>query len=247
VSAVGRWLLTPRWLALHVGVLAAVAACALLGWWQLDRAQQIHDAALAPARNAALSPVAIDTLLTPGTLARDDVVGRRVTVTGTYDPGAQVLVADRSAAGVTGRAILTPLVTAGGTAVIVDRGVVASGAAPPAPPGGTVTVTGWLAASESAPSVATDLPAGELGTIHLPSLANVVTHPLYDAYVGLLEQSPAPSVALAREPGPEVTVRGDWPLQNVFYAIEWWVFGLAAVAFWVATVRRRAAEPDRPG
>ena len=247
-----RWYLAPRWLGLHLVVLLALVACALLGRWQLDRAQAQHAASRAPIVNATRTPVPIDDVLRPGTLIGSSAIGRRVTISGSYDAAAQVLVPDRRVDGLAGVAVLTPLVTPDGAAVVVDRGFLPTGtttsvqAGVPPPPSGTVDVTGWLAASEDAPPLAEDPPAGELGSIHLPSLANVVPHPLYDGYLRLAPDSAGAGASLRAEPIPELVGGGHWPLQNIFYAIEWWFFGLAAVGFWVATMRRGPVRPAAP-
>jgi len=240
---VNRRLLTSRWLAAHAAVVVAVIACAALGWWQLDRAREQHAQSLRPAANSAAPPVPLDSLLRPGQPLRPDAIGRAVIVEGEYDASAQVLVPRREVGGESGYAVVTPLVV-DGTAVVVVRGWVptSDSPAPPvaSPPAGRVRVTGRLGPGEEPPPLAESLPPGQLGSVHLPSLLNLAPYPIYDAVVTRTAESPAP-----REPLAALTthgaVDGSWPLQNVFYAIEWWVFGLAAVALWVSAVRRRPA------
>jgi cytochrome oxidase assembly protein ShyY1 len=105
----------------------------------------------------------------------------------------------------------------------------------PDPPSGEVTVTGWLVASEAAPPTDRDMPAGTIGSIHLPSLANLVDHPLYDGFVRV---EPESATGLQAEPPPDRLTGGTWPVRNIAYAIQWWFFGLAALAFWAAVLRR---------
>lgn len=129
-----RRLFAPRWLALHVAVLVAVAGCALLGAWQLDRARDQRDQSARPASNADLAPAALDAVLPPGGSLRLDDVGRRVEVSGTYDADAQLVVPGRQVGGETGSLVLAPLVTDDGSAVVVVRGWRSGPAAAPPPP-----------------------------------------------------------------------------------------------------------------
>jgi cytochrome oxidase assembly protein ShyY1 len=238
---VRAWFLRPSWLALHLAVVVAAAVCALLGVWQLDRARAQHDESLAPTVNATRPPVPIDDVITPGTLIGADAIGRRVIVTGEYDPTGQLLVPDRVVDGQPGAAVLTPLVGPDGTAVVIDRGFLPQSdrgshtVEIPEPPPGEVTVSGWLVASEAAPPIDEDAPAGTIPSIHLPSLANLVDHPLYDGFV---RAAADPASGLQAEPPPDRLTGGTWPVRNIAYAIQWWFFGLAALAFWVAVVRR---------
>jgi hypothetical protein len=80
-------------------------------------------------------------------------------------------------------------------------------------------------------------------------LVNLVPYALRDGFVAMsAEQPPAADdeAGLTGLPPPVRTDGGGLPLQNVFYAIEWWVFGLAAIAFWVSAVRRRDDDPVTP-
>jgi cytochrome oxidase assembly protein ShyY1 len=242
---VRAWFLRPAWLALHLAVVAAAVLCAVLGAWQLDRARAQHAESLAPSVNATRPPVPLDDLLAPGTLIRGDAVGRRVVVSGEYDLAGQLLVPDREVDGTAGVAVLTPLVVSEGVAVVVDRGFLPTAdqrptADIPDPPRGEVSVAGWLVASEDAPPTDRDPPPGEIDAIHLPSLVNLIDHPLYDGFV---RAAPDPSSGLTAEPPPGQLTGGTWPLRNIAYAIQWWFFGLAALAFWVAVVRRGPAAP----
>lgn len=249
-----RRLLTSRWLGLHVAVLVALVGCAVLGAWQLDRARDQRAQSVRPAANLLADPVPLDELLPSGARLSFDDVSRAVTVTGTYDPAGQRVVPDRDLDGRTGSLVVAPLVTAPGEAVLVVRGWLPSpdGAGATAPPAGEVTVGGWLGASEPAPGTA-ELPTGQVGSVHVASLVNELPYELRDGYVARIADEPADETggtATAGAPGlvtlapPQELEGGRWPLQNLFYAAEWWIFGLVAVAFWVSAVRRR--DPVSP-
>lgn len=236
-------------MALHLVVVTVVTGCALLGWWQLERARDQHAQSELTSSNASAMPVPLSTVLDPGERLSDDDVGRPVTATGRYDAAAQLLVPDRRLDGNVGYVVLTPLLI-DNAAVVVIRGWIPAGAAGivpdvPEPPAGTTTVTGPLSRTEEPPPLDQLLPSGQLGSVHLPSLVNLLPYPLYDAVLSRVTETPAPAQPIAAMP-PVVPARdGEWPVQNLVYAVEWWAFGLAAAAMWLSAVRRhdRAREP----
>ena len=231
-------------MALHAGVVVALVVCALLGDWQLDRARDLRAQSLRPAANLDAPPVALDSLLpADGRLDPADI-GRPVAAMGSYDAAHQLLVPDRELDGDTGYLVVTPLRTDAGDALVVVRGWLPAPPGsrtldPPAPPAGPLTVTGWLGASEGPPPLTASPPVGQIRSVHLASLVNLMPYDLYDGVVTLQTQDAASELALP--PPPVLLSGGNWPLQNLFYAIEWWVFGLAAVALWVSAVRRKPA------
>lgn len=238
-----RRLLAPRWLALHLGVVVALVGCGLLGYWQLDRARDQYAQSLRPAANLEVAPEPLDAVLRPGEQLDAADIGRPVTTTGRYDESNGLLVPDRELGDENGYLVVTPLRTDAGTALMVVRGWLPTppdGGDPvaPAPPSGDVTVTGWLGAAEGPPPLASSLPDGQIASVHLPSLVNIVPYELYDAVVTNSSPQSSAQTQLRQLPPPVSESGGDWPLQNVFYAVEWWVFGLAAVALWVSAVRR---------
>ena len=110
-----KWV--PRILLLAVA-LAAGAVCVRLGFWQLSRrAEKRHANA---AMEAALAGPALDV---GDSLPRWERVGRRVVVVrGRFDDHRQILIAGREHIGQPGVGVVTPLLTASGGAVLVDRG-----------------------------------------------------------------------------------------------------------------------------
>ena len=229
-----RPVLTPRWLALHALLLALLVAFAWLGHWQLDRAREEAK----PKTGADKSPVALADLMSPtGSVPRDQV-GRRVTATGEYDRTHQLLVTDRRYQGALGYWLLTPLRTDGGTAVMVVRGWVADPSARAADArSGRVEVTGRLQPAEPLGGPAPN-PATEITSITTTDLIQRLPYDIYDGYVVLTAQSPAANPTPATVEAPlRAAPRSSFPLQNVAYAIQWWIFGLFAVAFWWRMLR----------
>lgn len=266
----------PRMIGILLLLLLAAVVCARLGVWQLDRAYE--RAQLAAQQEAAEArtggPAALGELLPPQTGFPGELVGREVWATGTYEPEGQVLVTGRSLGGRTGYLVLTPLRVSddgtdgassaslsGAPVLAVVRGWVESAADAPglAVPDGEVWVTGWLQASEST----TDEPVPDnqggpplTDSIATGALVNAWGGPIYSGYVVLTSSEP-PQVAPADggpAPLPRPVIEGGSGvnLQNAFYALQWWVFGLFAFALWVRLVRdemtggRRGGRADDP-
>ena len=246
-------------LVLLVLLLAAAAVCARLGVWQLDRAQ-IRGEANARAQADEVEqepPVPLEDVLRPQSSFAGDLVGRKVVTTGTFEDD-ELVVPGRSLGGRTGFLVLNPLRlddpadagsadTAGdGRAVLpVVRGWVpdeATAAGLDPVPTGTVQVTGYLQSGEA--GSATDLPEGQVGAVAPGELVNRWGGPIYSGYLVVSAMDPAQDDALALLPPPTVP-GGGLNVQNLGYALQWWIFGGFAVLLWVRLVRdetRAAAE-----
>lgn len=262
----------PRLIGILLLFLLAAGVCGRLGVWQLDRAYERAELAAQQeaAEAAAAAPVGLGEVLPPQTPFPGELVGREVQVTGTFEPDGQVLVAGRSLDGRSGYLVLTPLrVTDDGTGgaswsdlsgppvVPVVRGWVDSpdpGAAALDVPDGEVRVTGWLQASESTQDGAPPLPANPGGpplvdSVSTAALVNDWGGPIYSGYVVLTTSDPAQVATAdggpAALPRPVIEGGTDVNLQNFFYALQWWVFGLFAVALWVRLVRDEMAGGRR--
>src|SRR5690606_6204552 len=129
--------------------------------------------------------------------------------------------------------VVTPLVLADGTAVLVDRGWMESAntaARPtdiPAPPEGEVEVVGWLRPDNGAGPEAVKPVDRQVRAVSSRALDAYVPAPLRSGYVDLQEQTPDAGDALEPEPRPDL---GQGP--NFFYALQWWFFaGLAVLGY----------------
>lgn len=259
-----RFLLSPRWLAAAALAVAAAVVMVMLGNWQLrryeersainDRIDAADSVAAVPLTSALARPAA------PGAAGQSpgkDLAWSKVTVTGSYDPAHEIQARGRTVDGDVGFEIVTPLVLADGTAVLIDRGWVpapaggalAAPAVPPAPTG-QVTVVGQLHLSESRPTPI-ERRDGRLDTrrITLSKIAPELPYPLYGAYVLLREQTPTGDEAFVPIP---IDHEDSW--QNGGYAVQWWLFACMALAAYVYYARKdaqgKAAEhspaDDRP-
>ena len=240
-DAVYRFLLSPRWLGWAALALVGVVVFVALGAWQFDRARRVTLPVQAAHPDAVAQPLA--GVVRGGTVDAA-TAGRVVSVTGTWDVAAQVVVPGAKAGGRSVERVVTPLLRASGPAVLVVRGLVAEGTAVPAAPAGTVAVTGWLAGSEPPPQVSPALAPGELAAVSTPLFLNRVGYPLLDGYLGLTRAEPAASAAgLATVPLPGGrTRRVDWSWQSLGYAVQWNVFALGAIAALVIAARQHARD-----
>lgn len=249
-----RFLLTPRWLAAAALTVAAAVVMVFLGNWQLHR---YHErSAINDRIDAADSapPVPLESLLgkpartgTPGPAPGEDLAWTQVTVTGRYDPAHEIQARGRTVNGAVGFEMVTPLVLADGTAVLVDRGwvppsgdgAIAAPATTPAP-SGTVTVVGQIHRSESRPAPL-ERRDGRIDTrrIAVPQLAKEMPYPVYGAYV--LLSDPAPGFS-------RIPIDHENAWQNGGYAVQWWLFAvMALIAFgWQARKEARGDTPAPP-
>lgn len=243
-----------RWVVIHIATAVIVVTCLSLAAWQFDRLQDRK------ADNARLSeqmqlPATNADAAFEGASPTDDALYRRVTASGRYDPGEEVLLRSRSFEGRPGHHLLTPLVTDSGTALIVDRGWVPLEIEQPslpeaAPPTGTVEVTGVLLASETKGFLGlADPPAGHTDSLpraDLDRLADQLPYPIHPLYLRLQNQLPAGSQALP-EPVP-IPEPDEGP--HLSYAVQWLFFGFAATVVYAGLIRkerqRAAAEHDQP-
>ncbi|AXH97851.1 SURF1 family protein [Ornithinimicrobium avium] len=206
---------------LVLGVLFGVLTFNL-GQWQWHRYQDKAERRDLITANYDAAPVPLGEVLPDASapLPHDDQ-WRRVTATGTYLDHDQHLARNRPHGGVFGYEVLVPLLLADGSAVTVDRGWVPNAKTAstlpevPAPPPGEVTVTGWLRPSE--PDLGHDLPAGQLSSIHLPSLAAATGLDLVQAYVVLESEDPPAGRPEALE-RPDVRVGS-----HLAYSLQWWL------------------------
>lgn len=223
-------LLTPRWLGWIAVTIAASAVMVMLGRWQWSRYELRHEI------NKLISSTA-----TPVDFRPSLPEWTPVTVIGQYDPGLEVLVRNRTVNGRLGYEVLTPMILADGTAVLIDRGWVPPHetgitATPdvPAPPPGTVTVTGRVRATESDPRLELRNGHWEARRIGVAQIAVKVPYKIAPTYVmaadSATELTPVPA---GRE--------NDW--LNLGYAVQWWIFagGAFFALFWLARRERRAS------
>ena len=254
-----RFALRPRWILSHLFVLALVAAMVTAGFWQISRLQDKRDRNDRVAARTALAPVDVQGLAEPGSFDTvSDLEFRRVTATGRYLPADEVLVRSRSLEGAPGSWVLTPLLLADGTAVVVNRGWISNPgelhAVPEASaaPTGPVEVAGLVRLTETRGRFGPQDPAEgtltDLARADVARLDQQVAQDLLPFFVQLLEQSPEIDLTRDPEPVPAPTL-DEGP--HLSYAVQWFIFTTVAVVGYPLILRRRAreleveGEPDR--
>jgi surfeit locus 1 family protein len=233
----GRWRFAPRPVA-TLTTVAAVAAFAALGSWQLDRASGKR--ALA-ADFGRLDP-AVDLPAAGAAIPRY----QRVIARGNYDAAHQFLLDNRSRAGAAGIEVLTPLLLADGSAILVNRGWLPFGADRTRMPdvavsGGTRRVTGRFSALPRAPVELAAPPS-----THWPRLVN---YPRDEALAAMLGRELRPGMILLDAADPDGYAR-DWslsgttPERHLGYAVQWFALAATAAAIWIALSLKRTGEAE---
>jgi cytochrome oxidase assembly protein ShyY1 len=238
------FLLRPKWLAFHLLVVAGIIAMIGLGSWQLRRLDERQAFnAIVEARYDA-EPVPLDELLSP-TTDPDDVAWRPVTASGTYMPDDRVLIVNRSQNGRAGVNAVVPLRLGDGRILLVNRGFVPQTFDVPPAPSGEVTLTGRLRPSqERRLGQLSDAAEGELREaqrVDIERLAPQFGGPLVPMYVDLIESVPSEPEGV-----PEPVIAPDLSERNhLSYAVQWFVFAIAAGVGWVLAVRRSISTNRR--
>jgi cytochrome oxidase assembly protein ShyY1 len=236
-----RFLLTPRWLALHLAAVVITSGFVALGWWQLEVYQESQSRQEARDR----SPVALSTVAATGQ-PLGEAVDRPVTATGSYRD--ELVVPARVHEGILGAYALATLDTGDGL-VVVLRGWKHDAADIAAAPDGEVVITGHLVSAE-VPAQATGprpIPAGQVSYISPDAVAEATgrgTSEFYDGYLVAANERPPPAAAPERiEVSLVAPIRDVSPWQNLSYWAQWWVFAGAVLIFWASFVRAGLKKP----
>ncbi len=225
-----RLALTPRWLVAAAVMVLLVVGTVLLGRWQWDRTQAI----LAAERASLAQPIPVQQVFpadrsSAPTELPDEGVGRPVTAIGAYDAGLQVAVTSREHDGRPGVWIVTGLRLDDGSTVAVLRGWLPSAEdAGAAVPSEHVSVTGILQPDEQFYANAANEP-GTVSAIAHDALAALWQVPLLPGFVVLQAQQPESAPAPVPVPPTVQTADVPFPVQNFFYAFQWWLFGVFTV------------------
>ncbi|MDO5503985.1 MAG: SURF1 family cytochrome oxidase biogenesis protein, partial [Actinomycetia bacterium] len=238
-------LLQPKWIGgLLLATLFAVA-CYFLGQWQWSRYEAKADRNATLDRNYAAEPVALGEV-TDADGIRPGADWSRVELQGTYEP-QQIYVRNRPNDGVYGYEVLGVLHTDTDGPVIVDRGWVRfspEGAAvlPPVqdPPGGEVSVVGWIRPYES--SLGREMPENQVASIALEDLTDETGVSPASVFVRAQEEMASGETVDSGLVPLEAPDRSLGPHQA--YAIQWWITMILGYAFVVLGVRRELREEE---
>ncbi|WP_010202517.1 SURF1 family cytochrome oxidase biogenesis protein [Salinibacterium sp. PAMC 21357] len=224
-----RFAFSQRWFGYLALVIGFAIGCVFLSHWQFDRREEAAAEVARVSTNWESDPLQLSDVMPE--LSEFDVDNKwmSVAVSGQYLASEQLLVRGRPYSGQPGFEILVPFQLDSGRLIIVDRGWVPAGNsqdapdAVPAPPSGRVDVVMRLKPSE--PTVqGRSAPAGQVATIHLPTVAEILNQPTYTGGYGILA-SESPGVA-------EMPLAYPKPLldegAHLSYAFQWVAFGVLA-------------------
>ncbi|WP_206422532.1 SURF1 family cytochrome oxidase biogenesis protein [Nocardioides pantholopis] len=250
------FLLSRRWILFLLAVLLVGVGTWWLGEWQFDRLEERKERNEVVRANEALHPTPVDEVLaTAGDVDSGDE-WRVIGATGVYAPEDTVVVRYATSPNEDGSGVdvIVPLVTADGTALLVNRGWMMRedvggdiGEIPP-PPTGEVTVTGYVRGDGSGSS--TRVVDGSTRAVDSSEIGEAIGRDTYGGWVELREENgePAEGLVAAELPGLD-----NGP--HFFYGLQWWFFGLLALAGFLYLAydewrhlpeRRQAAKADRP-
>lgn len=218
--------------------MAGIAATVALGNWQLGRA---HEKEAMAARLESLGRRPAITL-SGAEVKAEDVLWRRVTARGRFEPRYAVFLDNRVHGGVAGYHVVMPLAIGGGPRhVLVNRGWVAAaperGQLPSiTTPGGTVEVTGLaVEPSRRFLELSTRVAEGRVWqNLTLERYRQAVPIALQPI---VIEQQSVLDDGLVREWRPPDTGVNT----HYAYAFQWFAMALAIAVFYLVTHVRRAA------
>jgi surfeit locus 1 family protein len=232
-------------LALTLVALVLAAAFVQLGLWQWHRGVSRQEQWARYARGAdQVQPLdARSTTQVP--------LFQRVSVSGRLDSAHQFLLDNRTHDDRPGYEVLTPLVRAGATTLLVDRGWLPfTGSRTRLPqtaftPPATVVLSGRV----------DSLPSPGLALGRAPPAANsewpkVTSYPDMTQLSDALGMPLEPQILLL-DPGAPFGYVREWqapglsPLRHFSYAIQWWSFAALALVGWAVLSLRPAAEAGR--
>ncbi|HEY3408597.1 MAG TPA: SURF1 family protein [Propionicimonas sp.] len=214
-----------QWLIAVVGTVLTVAML-WLGLWQM-RVFEDKENESAAARAGQPAVPLLDFVGEDGTVG--DIYGKPASVTGHYLPDQQARI--RAEDGTV--RVLTAFQVADGRVLAVVRGVLPAGrAAIPEPPAGELTQSGVFLPSEAG-SGQNDS-GTELGTVRLAVLAQFWPQQLLPGFITLpAADSAAQGLATAVVALPS----GSGSIQNIGYALQWWVFAAFGAFMTVRFIR----------
>lgn len=226
----------PRWIAALVLCLGVAAGFAGFAQWQFERS--IENAEVVEIDTETAVP--LDGIADPATGITEPQVGRTVTVSGELVQSDSVRLTGRTLDGRAGSWLVGHLVTDDGVSLAVALGFLPDGAAVPDLGIDRTEWVGRYLPSEEPQS--SDFEAGEFSAMAVPALVNLWAEP-GPVYGGFLVAEGAPAgyeQIVAEAPEREVALN----LLNLFYAVEWILFGGFALYLWYRLVRDAVERED---
>jgi surfeit locus 1 family protein len=236
----------PKWLVTGLVIVGLAALFIRLGFWQLDRLEERRVANETGEARFGAEPVELETLLA----AADDpaaIEQRRVVLRGEWDRSEEVLIRSQVHLGQAGFDVITPLVLADGSAVLVNRGwVPLTMDEPPVeaePTAAEGAIVGWVELSATRPALGPEDQPRELAVfsrVDIDRIGEQMPYELAPVYVVALgERGDDLPVPVAP---PEFSSEGP----HLGYAIQWFGFAAIGLVGFYFLLRRKGTSADSP-
>jgi cytochrome oxidase assembly protein ShyY1 len=239
-----RFLLKPKWLALHVVLIALVGTMCSLANWQWNRHIDRKAFNETLIQRFTEPPQPLLELLQQYPM-REDAQWRLATISGTYLEQSSINVVNVSQDGRAGYDPVSPLQLDDGRIVLVNRGFVPLDAPQPPTPSGEVEVTGRVRVSAERRTGAVSDPATgvlkEAQRIDIERLAQQLPSPVIDVYLEAIQSKPSDSEMLSII-APPIFGNGS----HLGYVGQWLLFSLCAIGGWIALVLREKRVLQKP-
>jgi surfeit locus 1 family protein len=233
----------PRWIAASIVVVVLAIVFIRLGLWQLDRLEQRQQANAMGEQRLEAEPVELSDLLEQADENLESLEYRRALVEGEYDPSEEVLIRSQVELGRAGFHVVTPLVSATGDSVLVNRGwVPLTMDTPPvdAPvPQGVVEVEGWVHFTQDRPALGPEDPPGNLDVfnrVDVPRIGDQLPYEVAPVYV-VASVEGSEELPITVDP-PDFSDEGP----HLAYALQWFGFAAVGLIGFYFLLRRNAGQ-----
>lgn len=236
-----RLLTTKRWLIWLLVATVWAVLCLFAGRWQWHRWQDKSATQDRIERNYDAEPVPIASALKNGSVPDKAVEWKQVSGVGRYT-GDTLMVRNRPGPGGDFGYQAVDVFTTGGVSVLVDRGWVGNGpnartpSSVPRPPGGEVTLTGWIRPSER--SLARPEVSGQLSSLSVADAEAATGRDLVGGYVRMRSERAADGSTPPRPQALDKPSQGMAAGINLSYALQWWLGIVAGYGFVLLRARR---------
>ncbi len=219
----------PKWIAALFLALGVAAIFGLLGQWQLDRS--IEQGTIIERNTETVVP--LESVATPQSVITSEASGRMVSVECRFVEGDDVVLDNRRTLQGVGQWLVRHCMTEQGNSLAVALGFAPSGVSANTLPATTGEIVGRYVPTESPQQ--SDFVAGEISTVAVPELLNLWADPgpVYGGYL-VLSEAPEGLTTIGTE-APPTQSELNW--LNLFYALQWVIFGLFALYLWWRLVR----------
>ena len=219
----------PKWIAALLLALGVASIFGLLGQWQLDRS--IEQGTIIERNTETVVP--LESVATPQSVITSEASGRMVSVECRFVEGDDVVLDNRRTLQGVGQWLVRHCMTEQGNSLAVAVGYAPSGVSANTLPATTGEIVGRYVPTESPQQ--SDFVAGEISAVAVPELLNLWADPgpVYGGYLVLSEAPEGLSTIGTEAPPTESEL--NW--LNLFYALQWVIFGLFALYLWWRLVR----------